>query len=428
MTVPRISKTPPALPPRNPTTSVFAITADLTQFSSQEGRIPAAWLVALTRHKGDEPHVHSFWLSHLFDNDASTVFLCKQCHYWFAITVTRPKDQPPESSTGICPVNQENSFHHLHTTTEIASSISAHCCQCDFTVNVNITDPSIPMEIMNDLLRNRRLPYTYDSPSITNGTETTTELRDTVLALAKYLSELLSGNGKGIRITDEEFGFDGVSQAFFQIMDFHMGEDGYYEPPLLDNQGRIDSVKRVQEELYMMVLDNSGYINETIPKYEDPYTKLANIIGTQQPLFTIASALDPSRISLRSTGYAVLGCVEDVQDEVIEWAYKRAIDHAPGHTLSYLEALRLIAGERNSDKLGVLFAMEESSGKICLSDLKEACRELNLSEETVSDHEAVAAYKSLARAYPENRSSYRKHLSTIGKALNSRLLSDEDYS
>jgi len=71
----------------------------------------------------------------------------------------------------------------------------------------------MPMEIMSDLLRNRRLPYTYDSPSITNGTEPTIELRDIVLALGKYLSELLSGSGKGIRITDEEFtkiGFDDV--------------------------------------------------------------------------------------------------------------------------------------------------------------------------------------------------------------------------
>jgi len=68
----------------------------------------------------------------------------------------------------------------------------------------------MPMEILNDLLRNRRLPYTYDSPAITNGTEATIELRDTVLALGKYLSELLSGNGKGIRMTDEEYGFDGV--------------------------------------------------------------------------------------------------------------------------------------------------------------------------------------------------------------------------
>ena len=34
-------------------------------------------------------------------------------------------------------------------------------------------------------------------------------------------------------------------------------------------------------------------------------------------------------------------------------------------------------------------------GKICLSDLKEACRELNVSEETVSEYEALTAYRTL---------------------------------
>lgn len=73
---------------------------------------------------------------------------------------------------------------------------------------------------------------------------------------------------------------------------------------------------------------------------------------------------DPKPVStFTSTCYLGLGCLPDMDDSILIWAYNLLVSENPEKNPYYLQAVCEIYEERKSDSLGELVGTEKSKGK-----------------------------------------------------------------
>ncbi|GBB83307.1 hypothetical protein RclHR1_10030002 [Rhizophagus clarus] len=408
-----MSQNPPPLPPRPNNID----SSEHMEFSAL-GKTPPAWLHDLIRYNtGEDNHQHEFYLSEEFDkevNEIGAVFLCRECHYWFFLTIA------PNTVLGQSDCGFENTLHHLHTTITTRTSISARCCVCNLIVNVEIQEPFIDLRLFNDLGKLRK--HSYANAVKHAEFEYKTNLIDTIESMKKIVSNILDDDLQSLKINCKNFEMDRVSQAIFEKLGFNL-MDGCLNPPsfpLSDDEKR--NVKFTKGELLMISFELSLYLKYNAKR---PYDKLNNILGTAyKALFVDCSNFDPENgtYSLYSSSF-VLGCVPDMDDQTLIWAYNLGVQEVPERAPEYLQAIYEMSKERKSEALEELVAVEKSKGRFHEEDIKEAykclCGDGDTDVSTVSDDFLIDTYSVLNADNPSLRAKYREALDIIGKARNS---------
>ncbi|CAG8644317.1 18320_t:CDS:2 [Gigaspora margarita] len=312
-------------------------------------KTPHSWLTALVNYYNeDKKHIHEFFLSKYFGDRSKTVLICKKCHKRFTLIT---------SEHGICVANPENNLHHLHTTTLTKTNIASQCCYCNFTVNVVIHEPFIDIQIFDDLQK-RRFILTY-SPLArkTNGVdnEPMIDLFDTLDTFSRIVENFIHS----INSDDAKRKIYINSKVFFDNLGYKLVDDqNFFEPPPFTND-YIVKFQHVSEEIDMKVMDMSEKTFKTFRnpyKYKKPYQRLQFILGTEyDPRYrTFLPSFNPI--------YATLGCVSDMNDEILEWAYTKAIEESPEKIPEYLQAIYEVSKERNSEPLRNLVLEQTQEG------------------------------------------------------------------
>ena len=121
---------------------------------------------------------------------------------------------------------------------------------------------------------------------------------------------------------------------------------------------------------------------------------------------------------------------------MINFAYQCQIESDTTNTPYYLECLQGIGEGRSSETLQTLAAIEASSGKISLKDVREACNDFGIEfmSTHLDDDTIIGTFQSRVSDAPRQEPELRRALKVIGQyrssekiqqiASNSRFLSN----
>ncbi|KAL9598773.1 MAG: hypothetical protein Q9219_004270 [cf. Caloplaca sp. 3 TL-2023] len=123
------------------------------------------------------------------------------------------------------------------------------------------------------------------------------------------------------------------------------------------------------------------------------------------------AARDLSRVL--STGDSKL----DYHDELIKFSYERQLVSDPENIPYYLEALQGIAEGRRSEDLQIMVALEASSGKVSVTDIRGAYKLLDLEIETewLDEDFIIGGFQSRAADSPRQEPELRRALQIVGQ-------------
>ncbi len=112
-----------------------------------------------------------------------------------------------------------------------------------------------------------------------------------------------------------------------------------------------------------------------------------------------------------------MGAILDFHDDLIHFAYQRQIDTDPGNTPYYLECLQDIAEGRKSEALQTFAAIEASSDKISLKDVREAFKSFGLDfpSSSLEDDIIIGNFQSRVSDAPRQEAELRRALKIIGQ-------------
>lgn len=115
--------------------------------------------------------------------------------------------------------------------------------------------------------------------------------------------------------------------------------------------------------------------------------------------------------------YAGLGTVLDYHDELLSFAYDRQVECDPIHAPYYLECLRGIATGRNSEDLQTKAAIEASSGRVSVKEIREAYQSFGLEYDGpfLDDDTIIGTFQSRAVDAPRQDAELRRALTIIGQ-------------
>lgn len=92
----------------------------------------------------------------------------------------------------------------------------------------------------------------------------------------------------------------------------------------------------------------------------------------------------------------------------------------PEHTPNYLECLQVLAEGRKSEDLQTLVAIEASSGKVSMQDIRNAYKVLGLDFENLSDDYIIGSFQSRAADSPRQEPELRRALQIVGQDRSSQ--------
>ncbi|MCJ1394977.1 ubiquitin-specific protease ubp2 [Xylographa bjoerkii] len=115
--------------------------------------------------------------------------------------------------------------------------------------------------------------------------------------------------------------------------------------------------------------------------------------------------------------YAGLGSTMDFHDDLICFTYERQIACDAENSTYYLECLQGIAGGRDSEDLQTKVAIEASSGKFSVRDLREAYQSLGLDMRSsfYDDDTVIGSFQSRIADAPRQEPDLRRALYMIGE-------------
>ncbi|CAG8633010.1 20591_t:CDS:10 [Cetraspora pellucida] len=389
----------PALPPRPSATNEMAFAGC--------AKTPPSWLTALVHHyEGDKKHAHEFLLSKHFGDGPEIVLICKKCHKRFSLTTSIPTPMEETISQinverGMCVANRENHLHHLHTTISTKTNVASECCYCHFTVNVVIHEPYIDIQIFDELQKTRPIPTYSNAARKTNGVENEPSILDTLELLSNIINTLrTSDTRRKLNLNSKQFMsrivYNSASKAFFDKLEYELVDDHHLMPPELTEDYIIKS-KHVSEEIDMRIMDISE--NEQRHRTSLPFNPTT-----------------PTRSS--SSSCTTLGCVSDMDDKILEWAYTKAIEESKEKIPEYLQAIFELSKERKSESLGSLVAVQRSIGNFSEDDVNEAYQ-LMKADRSVTDQQLIEAYYYTSDGIS---AKHREALTIIGRYRNSQFI------
>ncbi|KAK6540305.1 ubiquitin-specific protease ubp2 [Orbilia ellipsospora] len=115
--------------------------------------------------------------------------------------------------------------------------------------------------------------------------------------------------------------------------------------------------------------------------------------------------------------YASLGAQSDFSDRLLCWAYQRQKDSDPIHTAYYFDCLADLAHGRKSEDLQLEVATLRSQGEFTTTDIREAYKNLGVSEGSTDETYIIGSFRSRVSDSPRQEPALRESLSIIGKAI-----------
>lgn len=114
--------------------------------------------------------------------------------------------------------------------------------------------------------------------------------------------------------------------------------------------------------------------------------------------------------------YAGLGATCDFHDNLITFAYQRQVEIDPVNIPYYLECLQEISEDRRSEVLQTVAAIEASSDKISLKDVRSAYKEIGLEFPSTlfDDDTIIGTFQSRISDAPRQEAELRRALKIIG--------------
>ena len=115
--------------------------------------------------------------------------------------------------------------------------------------------------------------------------------------------------------------------------------------------------------------------------------------------------------------YAGLGVTADFHDQLIIFAYQRQIDIDPTNVPYYLECLQGLGEGRKSEDLQTQAAIEASSDKISLKDIRNAYKDLGLDYNStlLDDDTIIGTFQARVSDAPRQEQELRRALHIIGR-------------
>lgn len=107
----------------------------------------------------------------------------------------------------------------------------------------------------------------------------------------------------------------------------------------------------------------------------------------------------------------------DFHDDLISFAYERQIACDISNSPYYLECLQGIANGRNSEDLQTKVAIEASSGKVSVHDIREAYKSFGLDMQSIfhDDDTIIGTFQSRVADSPVQEPDLRRALDIIGQ-------------
>ena len=134
----------------------------------------------------------------------------------------------------------------------------------------------------------------------------------------------------------------------------------------------------------------------------------------------------PTTLSSRTTDltveehpfYAGLGATADFHDQLIIFAYQRQIDVDITNVPYYLECLQVLGEGRKSEDLQTQAAIEASSDKISLKDIRNAYKDLGLdyNNTLLDDDTIIGTFQARVVDSPRQEQELRRALHIIGRS------------
>ena len=111
----------------------------------------------------------------------------------------------------------------------------------------------------------------------------------------------------------------------------------------------------------------------------------------------------------------------DFHDDLIKFAYERQVICDEHNSPYYLECLQGIARGRDSEDLQTKVAIEASSGKISVQDIRDAYKSFGLEYPSIGhdDETIIGTFQSRVADAPRQESDLRRSLAVIGQARGS---------
>src|SRR5690606_12658528 len=94
-----------------------------------------------------------------------------------------------------------------------------------------------------------------------------------------------------------------------------------------------------------------------------------------------------------SPSYSVLGCLPDMADSVLRWAYDKQVSCDPQETPKYLDALLDLSKGRDSIELQEYVMMERSRGILSATDIRNAYAEFGTQDTGLSDENLITLFE-----------------------------------
>ena len=116
-----------------------------------------------------------------------------------------------------------------------------------------------------------------------------------------------------------------------------------------------------------------------------------------------------------------MGATADLHDQLIIFAYQRQVEVDPTNVPYYLECLQGLGEGRKSEDLQTQAAIEASSGKISLNDIRNAYKDLGLDYNStlLDDDTIIGTFQARVVDAPRQEQDLRRALHIIGRSRSS---------
>ena len=250
--------------------------------------------------------------------------------------------------------------------------------------------------------------------------------------LKAYLNNAMRGQGKLILGNNKRFvlSLGEASSDLLKYLGFEQEEEGWKppQPNLQDTHPYSDPLNilldDVDKELAALMLQQpeedrrNARVNLSLMSAIKDFQNLLGYKGYKTN--PANRTIDLTKDKDEHPFYAGLGAVLDFHDDLISFAYERQIACDPGSTSYYLECFQGIATGRESQDLEFKAAMEASTGKRSLKDVRDAYKAFSLDVDApLSDDTIIGTFSARLIDSRRQEPQLREHLMTIGQHRNS---------
>ncbi|KAJ9074050.1 ubiquitin-specific protease ubp2 [Entomophthora muscae] len=286
------------------------------------------------------------------------------------------------------------------------------CCRCDYYIIITI----------------RALPLSSDVFALLNQfCPTESKFVKALKLLINILQTAIEKGPKPLKVAGASFancfGDGPESKKFFEALGYkRQGDLLVFPQDAFDQQLFAQLWLQFHLELHNKLL--SSMSSESGESFFIPGEDcMLKIFGGSYKRFKKYAAVNPFRLPATelTSPYFKLGCVRDMDDELIWEVFRTLITENPHLSPTYFDYIISIAEERKSSYLHNEIAILKSQGEYSATDLNRARNHFGITDaEAPLDEEAVLnRFVELKKQAPEDIGEHKTNLKLLGQAYNS---------